>query len=115
MAGGVQAVHEGGEEREFVVHGVGEEVGVDEDLVGGLQGGVVGEEHGGGDLGAVMGWRVSLDADYFLSFSFFLGEAEFGVKWAQGRFLTFPGSTHCLSRLCSSFPSLSLRSRLRSS
>ena len=35
-----------------MVDGVGEEVGVEEDLVGRLEGGVVVEEHGGGDLGA---------------------------------------------------------------
>ena len=35
-----------------MVDGVGEEVGVDEDLVGGLEGGVVGEEHAAGDLWA---------------------------------------------------------------
>ena len=41
-----------------MVDGVGEEVGVEEDLVGGLEGGVVVEEEGGGDLGAV--WVVSI-------------------------------------------------------
>jgi len=46
LAGGIEGVHEGGQEREFVVDGVGEEVGVDEDLVGGLEGGIVLEEHG---------------------------------------------------------------------
>ena len=35
-----------------MVDGVGEEVGVEEDAVGGLEGGVVGEEHGAWDLGA---------------------------------------------------------------
>ena len=32
---------------------VAEEVGVEEDLVGGLEGGVVVEEEGGGDLGSM--------------------------------------------------------------
>lgn len=44
---GVEGVHEGGEEVEFVGDGVGEEVCVEEDGVGGLEGGVVGEEEGG--------------------------------------------------------------------
>jgi hypothetical protein len=51
-----------------VVDGVGEEVGVDEDLVGGSQGGVVVEEHVGWDLwaGAYM-LVVEMDvlAEYF--------------------------------------------------
>lgn len=49
---GVEGVHEGGEEVEFVGDGVGEEVCVEEDGVGGLEGGVVGEEEGG------LGWCV---------------------------------------------------------
>ena len=38
-----------------MLHGVREEVGVDEDGVWGDQGGVVLEEEGGGDLGARRG------------------------------------------------------------
>ena len=49
---GVEAVHHGGEELELVLDGVGEEVGVDQDRIGGLQGGVVLEEEGGWHLGA---------------------------------------------------------------
>lgn len=44
---GVEAVHHGGEELEFVLYGVGEEVCVDEDVVGWGEGGVVLEEEGG--------------------------------------------------------------------
>ena len=43
-AGGVQSVHQGGQEIELVLDGVGEEVGVEEDGVGGLEGGIVLEE-----------------------------------------------------------------------
>ena len=39
-----------------MVDGVGEEICVDEDAVGGLESGVVVEEHGGGHLGAVYFW-----------------------------------------------------------
>lgn len=53
LAGGVKTVHECREERELVVDGVGEEVGIEEYLVGWLEGGVVSEEHGGWDLWAV--------------------------------------------------------------
>ena len=57
-AAGVERVHECRQEGQFVVHGVREEVGVDEDLVGGLKGGVVllDEEHGGRGLGGCRGW-----------------------------------------------------------
>ena len=44
-AGCVQRIHQGGQEIELVLDGVGEEVGVEEDLVGRGEGGVVGEEH----------------------------------------------------------------------
>lgn len=54
MAAGVERVHEGGQEGKFVVDSVGEKICVDEDLVGGLEGGVVGEEEGGGHLRAVV-------------------------------------------------------------
>lgn len=65
---GVEQIHEGFVEFEFAVHGVREEVGVDEDVVGGPEGGVGLEEERGGDLGAVvglavlraMGWSVGL-------------------------------------------------------
>lgn len=47
---GVQAVHHGLEERQLALHGVAEEVGVDEDAVGGYQGFVVLEEERRGEL-----------------------------------------------------------------
>ena len=50
-AGCVQGIHEGGQEIELVLDGVGEEVGVEEDGVRGLEGGVVLEEEGGWGLG----------------------------------------------------------------
>lgn len=46
-----QQIHEGLLEVEFPAHGVGEEVCVDEDAVGGTEGFVGHEEHGGGGLG----------------------------------------------------------------
>ena len=46
----IQAVHHGGQQLEFGLHGMGEEVGVDKDRVGWDKAGVVGEEEGGGDL-----------------------------------------------------------------
>lgn len=51
FCGGEEGVHEGGEQVEFVLDRVREEVCVDEDLVGRGEGGVVGEEHGGRGLG----------------------------------------------------------------
>lgn len=51
LALGVEGVHHALEELDFAGDGVGEEVGVDDDLVGGHEGGVVLEEHGGGCLG----------------------------------------------------------------
>lgn len=51
---GVETVHHCGEELEFVLDGVGEEVCVDEDVVGGDEGGVVLEEEGGADLWSEM-------------------------------------------------------------
>ena len=64
-AGGVEGVHQRWQEGEFVVDRVREEVGVEEDAVGGLEGGVVVEEHGAWDLWARrrgvlvvgIGWR----------------------------------------------------------
>jgi hypothetical protein len=48
----VEGVHEGFKEGELALDGMGEEVGVDEDGVGGNEGGVVLEEEGGGYLGS---------------------------------------------------------------
>lgn len=50
---GVEAVHHCLEQLELVLDGVGEEVRVDEDGVGRDEGGVVLEEEGRGDLGAM--------------------------------------------------------------
>ena len=50
-AGCVQGVHQGGQEIELVLDGVGEEVGVEEDGIGRLEGAVVLEEEGCGRLG----------------------------------------------------------------
>lgn len=47
----VQAVHHRGQHLELVLHGVREEIGVDEHGVGRDQGGVVLVEERGGDLG----------------------------------------------------------------
>lgn len=49
---GVEAVHHGRKEVEFVLDGVGDEVGIDEDGVGGCKRGIVGEEERGGHLWA---------------------------------------------------------------
>lgn len=61
----IQAVYHCGEELEFGLHSVREEVGVDKDGVGRGEGGVVLKEEGGRDLRDF--------ADYFVAFGFFFG------------------------------------------
>jgi hypothetical protein len=51
---GVETVHHGGKQFEFLLHRVGEEVGVDEDIVWRNKGGVVLKEQGGRDLWTVI-------------------------------------------------------------
>lgn len=54
-ARGVEAVHHGREEGKLAANCMREEVRVNEDGVGGSEGGIVGEEKGAGDLGTIFG------------------------------------------------------------
>jgi len=50
LARRIQAIHHAGQQLELALDSVREEVGIDEDIVGWDEGGVVLEEEGGGDL-----------------------------------------------------------------